>query len=80
MVTIFILLMCLVDNGKKYTRFAGNFEDHADAPVRFGVHCPIEHDQGFTRSHRTSPSGNYLHRIPLAHPPWSSTVATQQTQ
>ena len=37
--------MCLVDNEKKYTIFACNFEDHADAPLRFGAHCPIEHDQ-----------------------------------
>ena len=41
--------MCLVDNETKYTRFAGDFEDHADARVRFGVHRPIEHNQGFTR-------------------------------
>ena len=53
-----LLLVSLVDDEKntqkihkKYTRFAGHFEDHADAPVRFGVHRPIEHNQGFTRSH-----------------------------
>ena len=46
-----ILLLCLVDNEKKYTRFAGNFKDHADALVQFGGHCPIEHNQGFTWSH-----------------------------
>ena len=46
-----ILLMCLVDNEKKDTRFAGNFKDHADARVQFGKNCPIEHNQGFTRSH-----------------------------
>ena len=46
-----ILLMCLVDNEKKYTRFAGDFEDHADARMRFGAHLSIEHDQGFTQSH-----------------------------
>ena len=46
-----ILLMCLVDNEKKYTRFAGDFEDHADALVQFGTHRPIEHNQGFTQSH-----------------------------
>ena len=45
-----IMLMCLVDNEKKYTRFAGNFKDHADAPLKFGAHRPIEHEQGFTRS------------------------------
>ena len=41
-----ILLMCLVDIEKKYTRFAGNFEDHADARVRFGANCQIEHKSG----------------------------------
>ncbi len=46
-----ILLMCLVNNEKKYTRFSGNFEDHADAPLQFGAHCQIEHNQGFTWSH-----------------------------
>ena len=46
-----ILLMCLVDNENKYTRFAGNFKDYADAPVRFGAYLRIEHDQGFTQSH-----------------------------
>ena len=49
-----LLLVSLVYDEKiykKYTRFAGHFEDHADAPVRFGAHCPIEHNQGFTRSH-----------------------------
>ena len=49
MVTVF--LMCLVNNERKYTRFAGNFEDHADALLRFGAHFRIEHNQGFRRSH-----------------------------
>ena len=46
-----VLLLSLVNNEKKYTRFAGDFDDHADVPLQFGAHCPIEHDQGFTRSH-----------------------------
>ena len=46
-----VLLLSLVNNEKKYTRFAGNFKDHADAPLQFGVHRPIERDQGFWRSH-----------------------------
>ena len=41
MVTILRMLMCLVDNENKYTRFAGDFEDHADARVRFGAHRPM---------------------------------------
>ncbi len=75
-----ILLMCLVNNEKKYTRFAGNFNDHANAPLRFGAHFQIEHNQGFTRSHCTSPLGNYLHRIAPSRPPWSLTAATRQTK
>ena len=46
-----VMLLSLVNNENKYTRFAGNFDDHADSPLRFGAYCLIEHDQGFTRSH-----------------------------
>ena len=35
----------------------GRFDGHADAPVRYGVHRPMEDVQGFMRSHQTSPSG-----------------------
>ena len=63
---------------KKYTWFAGHFDDHVDATVQCGAHCPMEHNQGFTRSHWTSPRGNYLHRIALARLPWSLMAATQQ--
>jgi hypothetical protein len=48
---------------KKYTRFTGHFDGHADVPVQCRAHPPMEHDQGFTGSHRTSPSGKYTHRI-----------------
>ena len=49
-----VLLLSLVDdekNTQQYTRFAGNFDYHADVPVQFGAHPPIEHNQGFTRRH-----------------------------
>ncbi len=46
-----LLLMRLVNNEKKSTRFAGNFEDYADAPLQFGAHRRIDHNQGFWRSH-----------------------------
>ena len=48
---------------EKYTRFAGHFDDHADAPVQCGAHLLIEHYQGFTWSHWMLPLGNYSHRI-----------------
>jgi len=62
---------------KKYKRFSGHFDDHVDALVQCGAHCPIEHNQGFMRSHWTLPLGNYLQSITPESPPWSSTVVTQ---
>jgi hypothetical protein len=38
-----------------------------DVPLRFGAHRPIEHNQGFTRSHWLSLSGDYFHRIAPAY-------------
>ena len=48
---------------KKYARFAGHFDGHADALAQRGAHCPIEPNQGFTLSHWTLPLGKYTHRI-----------------
>ncbi len=42
---------------KKCTYFAGRFDGHADAPVQYGMHRPMEHVQGSMRSHWTPPSG-----------------------
>jgi hypothetical protein len=36
---------------KMYTYFAGCFDGHGNAPVRYSTHCPIEEAQGLTRSH-----------------------------
>ena len=52
-----------ISNNNKCRRIAGNFDCHADAAVRRGVHRPIEHIQGFTRSHWMLPSGKCLRRI-----------------
>ncbi len=51
---------------KKYTRFAGNFDDHADALLQFGAHCLIKHNQGLPWIHWKSPLGDYSHHIALA--------------
>jgi hypothetical protein len=72
--------LSLVDDEKNYTRFDGHFNDHADALVQCGADRLIEHNLGFTQSPWTLPSGNYLHCIAPARPPWSSMAATQQTQ
>ena len=36
---------------------------HDDAPGQCGVHCPMEHIQGFTRSHWKPPLGGCLRHI-----------------
>jgi len=52
-----------IGNNKKCRQIAGDFDCHADAAVRRGAHCPIEHIGGFTRSHWMPPSGECLRRI-----------------
>jgi hypothetical protein len=36
---------------KIYTQNAGCFDDNADAAGQCGAHFPMEHIQGFTKSH-----------------------------
>ncbi len=43
----------------KYTYKAGCFDGHGYASVCNYAHCLMEEVQGFTRSHRTSPSGEH---------------------
>ena len=52
--------------GNKCTSITGHFDGHGGAPVQSGAHHLMHHDQGFTRSHWTPPSGDYLLRIALA--------------
>ena len=40
-----------IGNDKKCRQITGNFDQHADAMMRSGAHCPMEHIEGFTRSH-----------------------------
>ena len=54
-------------NNKICRLIAGNFDCHADAAVRRGAHRPIEHIQGFARSHLMPPSDECLrHIVPAA--------------
>ena len=46
-----------IDDDKKGRLIAGNFDCHADAAVKCGAHCLMEHIQGFTWSHWMLPSG-----------------------
>ena len=41
----------LIDDNEKYRQIAGDFDCHTDVAVRGGAHLPMEHIQGFTRSH-----------------------------
>ena len=52
-----------IGDNKKCRRIAGDFDCHADAAVRRGADRPMEHIQGFTRSHWMPPSGECLRRI-----------------
>jgi len=52
-----------ISDNKKCRRIAGDFDCHTDAAVRRGAQLPIEHIQGFTRSHWMPPLGECLHRI-----------------
>jgi hypothetical protein len=54
-----------IDNSQKCREIAGNFDHHGDAVVQSGVHCPMEHIKGFTRSHWMLPLGKCLRNIAL---------------
>jgi len=52
---------------KKSRQIDDDFGGHGNAAVRRGVHRPMEHIQGFTRSHWMPPSSERLRRIaPMA--------------
>ena len=55
-----------INSYKKYREITGQFDDHADAVVQRRAHHPMEHIQGFTRSHWMLPSGKCLHRVASA--------------
>jgi hypothetical protein len=45
------------------TSSAGHFDGHIGAPVQYKAHYPMQHVQGYSESHWTPASGNYLLRI-----------------
>jgi hypothetical protein len=54
-------------NNKICRLIACNYDCHADVAVRRGAHRPIEHIQGFARSHLMPPSDECLrHIVPAA--------------
>ncbi len=52
-----------INGNKKCRQIAGNFDRHGNAAVQSGVHRPMEHIQGFTRSHWMPKLVECLHRI-----------------
>jgi hypothetical protein len=42
---------------------AGHFDGHGGAPEQYRQHRPMQHVQGYSRSHWTPASGDYLLRI-----------------
>jgi hypothetical protein len=42
------------------TSSAGHFDGHGSAPVQYEAHHPMQHVQGYSGSHWTPTSGNYL--------------------
>jgi len=52
-----------IDSNKKCRQIPGKFDGHGDAAVRNEAHRPMEHIQGFTRSHWMPPSGECLRYI-----------------
>jgi hypothetical protein len=47
----------------KCTSSAGHFDGHSEAPEQYRWHCLMWHVQGYSGSHWTLASGNYLLRI-----------------
>jgi hypothetical protein len=51
---------------KKCTSFAGPLDSYDDAAVQCQAHHPMQHVQGYLRSHWTPPLGKYSPHIALA--------------
>jgi hypothetical protein len=50
-------------NCRRFRQIDDDVDCHADAAVQRGADRPMEHIQGFTRSHWMPPSGECSHRI-----------------
>ena len=55
-----------INDNKKCRQIGGDFNCHGNAAVWRGAHHPMEHIQGFPRSHWMPPSVEWLHHIALA--------------
>ena len=67
-----------IGDNKECRRIASDFDSHADAAVRCGAHCPMEHILGFTWSQWMLPLGECLSRIAPAAAMVNEFVETTQ--
>ena len=51
------------DDNKKCKLIVGRFDGHGNAAMQRDEHCPMEHIQGYTGSHKMLPSGKSLRCI-----------------
>jgi len=58
-------------------QIAGDFDCHADAGIQYGVHRPIEHVQGFTRSHSVCRHRADACAVSPRRPSWSTNSSKQ---
>jgi hypothetical protein len=57
----------------------GRFDGHGSPPVQYKAHHPMQHVQGYSRSHWTPPSGDYLlHIAPAAARATANKTMTQK--
>ena len=57
--------------------FSGHFNDYAGVvtmQIQYGTHHPMEEVNGYTGSHWTMPSSEYLPPLSPWQPPWSGIV------
>jgi hypothetical protein len=47
----------------KCSSIIGHFDDHGGPPVKYEVHHPMQHVQGYSGCHWTPPLGDYSLRI-----------------
>jgi hypothetical protein len=64
-----------INDGKQTTSSDGHFDGHGSVPVQCKVNCPMQHVEGFTRSHWTPPLVDYL----LCTPPVAAWATGKQT-
>jgi hypothetical protein len=58
----------IINNEEQCRQYAGDFGCRVDQAARCGVHHPMEHILGFTRSHWMLPPGECLHASPRRLP------------